>query len=251
LTALARLRHYWAVALSGAVSMTSNFSVGALVGAFASAFAGAFLASKGPVQASTVYTYTGPNFINTFILDETVPAGTYTTAMNVTGSFSVPSPLLSFNGTVVPDSFSFFDGRNTLTNLNTTPGSFILHTDASGAVLSWQISVNTPFLFNNVGEQTFRILTQGTTGVLGGFDEGAILEVTKVEDLGGGTIVTTFGNDRGASNNPNIADPLDLPPGTWSVAAAETPLPAALPLFATGLGALGLLGWRRKRKQTA
>ena len=28
----------------------------------------------------------------------------------------------------------------------------------------------------------------------------------------------------------------------------ETPLPAALPLFATGLGALGLLGWRRKRK---
>jgi len=29
---------------------------------------------------------------------------------------------------------------------------------------------------------------------------------------------------------------------------ATTPLPATLPLFATGLGALGLLGWRRKRK---
>ena len=29
---------------------------------------------------------------------------------------------------------------------------------------------------------------------------------------------------------------------------APVPLPAALPLFATGLGALGLLGWRRKRK---
>jgi len=28
----------------------------------------------------------------------------------------------------------------------------------------------------------------------------------------------------------------------------ETPLPAALPLFATGLGGLGLLGWRRRRK---
>ena len=35
--------------------------------------------------------------------------------------------------------------------------------------------------------------------------------------------------------------------GTWS----ETPLPAALPLFATGLGGLGLLGWRRKRKVKA
>jgi hypothetical protein len=33
-----------------------------------------------------------------------------------------------------------------------------------------------------------------------------------------------------------------------SFLVATTPLPAALPLFATGLGALGLLGWRRKRK---
>ena len=30
-----------------------------------------------------------------------------------------------------------------------------------------------------------------------------------------------------------------------------TPLPAALPLFATGLGAMGLFGWRRKRKAQA
>ena len=30
-----------------------------------------------------------------------------------------------------------------------------------------------------------------------------------------------------------------------------TPLPATLPLFATGLGAMGLLGWRRKRKNAA
>ena len=29
----------------------------------------------------------------------------------------------------------------------------------------------------------------------------------------------------------------------------STPLPAALPLFATGLAALGLLGWRRKRSR--
>ena len=31
-------------------------------------------------------------------------------------------------------------------------------------------------------------------------------------------------------------------------APAATPLPAELPLFAGGLGALGLLGWRRKKK---
>ena len=33
--------------------------------------------------------------------------------------------------------------------------------------------------------------------------------------------------------------------------APTAPLPAALPLFATGLGGLGLLGWRRRRKATA
>ena len=36
--------------------------------------------------------------------------------------------------------------------------------------------------------------------------------------------------------------------GDLTGSITPTPLPAALPLFATGLGALGLLGWRRKRK---
>jgi hypothetical protein len=36
-------------------------------------------------------------------------------------------------------------------------------------------------------------------------------------------------------------------PGTVTI-TSPTPLPAALPLFATSLGALGMLGWRRKRK---
>jgi hypothetical protein len=38
-------------------------------------------------------------------------------------------------------------------------------------------------------------------------------------------------------------------PGTLQVSA--TPVPAALPLFATGLGAAGLLFWRRKRNAVA
>jgi hypothetical protein len=40
--------------------------------------------------------------------------------------------------------------------------------------------------------------------------------------------------------------------GNFQVATpAATPLPAALPLFATGLGALGLFRWRRKQKAAA
>ncbi len=36
---------------------------------------------------------------------------------------------------------------------------------------------------------------------------------------------------------------------SFEFALGATPLPAALPLFATGLGTLCLVGWRRKRKQ--
>ena len=54
---------------------------------------------------------------------------------------------------------------------------------------------------------------------------------------------------------PFTADAADRTlPENFSVALVqtnETPLPAALPLFVTGLGALGLIGWRRKRKQAA
>src|SRR5262249_27065065 len=51
-------------------------------------------------------------------------------------------------------------------------------------------------------------------------------------------------------NNSSLSDTLMFS-GDQLVATPvpTTPLPAAFPLFATGLGALGLLGWRRKRKQ--
>lgn len=37
----------------------------------------------------------------------------------------------------------------------------------------------------------------------------------------------------------------------FTSSSSATPLPATLPLFATGLGGLGLFGWRRKRKPRA
>jgi hypothetical protein len=52
-----------------------------------------------------------------------------------------------------------------------------------------------------------------------------------------------------AFNDPASFDGLDNFSVTPEV--ASTPLPAALPLFATGLGALGFLGWRRKRRAEA
>jgi hypothetical protein len=53
----------------------------------------------------------------------------------------------------------------------------------------------------------------------------------------------------GVLGNPIISE-VNLS-GTGVAAVSNTPLPATLPLFATGLGALGLLGWFRKRKTHA
>jgi hypothetical protein len=58
----------------------------------------------------------------------------------------------------------------------------------------------------------------------------------------------------GVFDYPYSGETLNLTPITLTeslTAPATTPIPAALPLFATGLGALGLLGWRRKRKAAA
>ena len=54
------------------------------------------------------------------------------------------------------------------------------------------------------------------------------------------------------SENPDGSFRWDVPPPGVNhyIGVPNVPLPAALPLFATGLGALGLLGWRRKRKNT-
>ena len=51
----------------------------------------------------------------------------------------------------------------------------------------------------------------------------------------------------GDLNNPNAPAEVYFSTPIYSL-AAPTPLPAALPLFISGIGGLGLLGWRQKRK---
>jgi hypothetical protein len=58
------------------------------------------------------------------------------------------------------------------------------------------------------------------------------------------------GNDYNRANHDFYLSSLNVI-GTGGGNQGETPLPAALPLFASGGGLLGFLGWRRKRKQAA
>jgi hypothetical protein len=75
---------------------------------------------------------------------------------------------------------------------------------------------------------------------------------------GSSTPATTFVSDLFASGYTGVYDHDVFNNGAQSfdnflitTLPLETPLPAALPLFATGLGALGLLGWRTKLKRRA
>jgi len=55
-----------------------------------------------------------------------------------------------------------------------------------------------------------------------------------------------FGSDVSLNNADFVS--LDRQGNAEIASISAAPLPAALPLFATGLGGMGLLGWWRKRK---
>src|SRR5690349_3319749 len=83
-------------------------------------------------QAATVYTYAGPLYSSGF--------GGFTTSMNISGSFTIPSSPIPPNDninvlTLLGLEFSFSDGLHTVTNLNVTNSignQFAIGTNASG-----------------------------------------------------------------------------------------------------------------------
>lgn len=103
--------------------------------------------------------------------------------------------------------------------------------------------------------------TSGFTMTWGAYTETLTTVVAEVPSPNGiavdfeGTLVdTALGIDQAAyvifsaeqAAGPGTA--IDWSLTNSSVVPTATPLPAALPLFVGGLGAIGLIGWRRKRK---
>jgi hypothetical protein len=159
------------------------------------------------------YDYTGHGF--------TSVSSPYTASDFVAGSMSFTSPLADnlSNIQVAPDSFSFSDGFQTVTLGTSSNFSFFVSTDASGHITGWNIEV-----FANACAIADNCIIETNTNSPNAQDIGEI--AFPDGSIGSGSVT----ND----------------PGTW-IPVTPTPLPAALPLFAAGLGALGLLGWRRKR----
>jgi hypothetical protein len=92
-------------------------------------------------------------------------------------------------------------------------------------------------------------------------DNGLAFSVSNSNGTSGEVVIFESGNpmntncDTGGTFSPVCGQNSAVDPGYTTFSASPhvsaTPLPAALPLFATGLGAMGLFGWRRKRKNAS
>jgi len=144
----------------------------------------------------------------------------------VTGTIDLATALGdSASGVTIPASnivsFSFSDGVQTITNSTSTFSTLFsqFYTSATGVPIAWDVELD---------------LSSGAAiDTCGGTDISSCDPFISKDDLGIGQGAGEVSGD----------------PGTWTV--TTTPLPAALPLFAGGLGALGLFGWRRERKADA
>lgn len=132
--------------------------------------------------------------------------------------------------------------------LSDRSGNFAMDVFSPGDVLLGSISlIGAPSL--NGGSFAFGSIAW-PPGVAGGLPNISTWSLTVVAlDLPLTLVVTSILFD--ALGNP-FAPLLTVDfTGDLALATNAVPLPATLPLFATGIGMMGLLGWRRKRKGVA
>ena len=176
---------------------------------------GAALSALAAASASAAtYDYMGNPFSSS--------SSPYSDSDAVTGTVTLSSPLPDNASLFTPSvvSYQFTDGVQTITPTDNYFASFAFSTDLTGAITAWIVNLCSDLSCTGNGNQ----ITTISFGPSPNFSTDSVI----------------LASGASANNTDN--------PGVWSSAAVATPLPAALPLFVSGLGALGLLGWRRKRK---
>lgn len=166
------------------------------------------------VQAE-IYTYTGPNFTNTF--------GGYTTNMSVTASITTSTPIppneTDYNIAGLITSWSMSDGVNTLQ----APGSIlsaVVDTDNSGHIVGGRVAAFTLPMRTQTGDIQDYIFTD-SSGPL----NQAVDDIECVEDDGNGTCTNNITHNYGEvytygawTDDVVVAPPIDPPP-------PSTPIP--------------------------
>jgi choice-of-anchor A domain-containing protein len=149
----------------------------------------------------------------------------------------------------------------TISNPNTTqtiaPGVYSFTSLQLNNNNAWTLSGAGSYIFNistslSVDHFTMN-LTNGATAsqVLFNFTGTTALSLTNGSVLAGIILAPNAAiNFNGGSTSllGELISGEDINIASHAVITNPVPLPAALPLFASGVGALGLLGWRRKRK---
>jgi hypothetical protein len=152
--------------------------------------------------------------------------------------FSLP---LGFTNASLNLSVFSVDDRGVLVLNGTIVASTGINIAGTSSMVLTSGGPNAPFTFQYLNVGPF-------TAITGPFVAGLNTLQVIVNDTGAG--ITGNLNPNSAPTGVSLtAEVTFTAPTTPGV--PQVPLPGALPLFATGLGALGLLGWRRKRKNAA
>ena len=108
------------------------------------------------------------------------------------------------------------------------------------------------------GEPTITIPEGGLLDFYDNTTDFTDIDISGVGDFSSGSAPGPSPDNLAVHSFFDVFVEITIPPGTYQYSTPlypeqtgtlnVTPVPAALPLFATGLGALGLFGWRRRRK---
>lgn len=176
-------------------------------------------------NATAIYTFVGNNF--TSFNDDPAISGTYTASMRVAGYFEVAVPLVALlpftNITASLLSYSFSDGRSTLTEGNSSATISVM-TGGLGEIIGWNISASAGLPVASVGALGFSVSTASNQ-----------LDVASVHGCTG-LPCATFRAVESASAPTGRRE-------NWSFSVPE---PHVALLVASGL--LGL--WRQRRRVT-
>jgi hypothetical protein len=197
---------------------------------------------------ATTYNYLGPLYTDNNDVADFGP--------RMTGSVT-----FDFDTTGATGTFPYFVGGS-ITNLQLTSGNVTIAAvpcAAAGPSAGCTYDINNhPIGFGEVFGLTSGVITSwlvqtssgpismttsGAGGVADGFGNCGVVPCS-------GIVVSNNLNFITNNSDELAQDTLGLR-GVWSIDTSNTPLPAALPLFATGLGVMGWLAKRKKRKVSA
>ena len=192
----------------------------------------------GPSQAATIVNQNVSGLVAPTIID--FGANLYANNTVITNQFSGVSFGSNYRYSTCICTFpNITDGNLSAGNVNLPPGDIVFANPVSAAAFSFR---------TNSGSTTFRaylgavLVAQFTASTFPFLSSGQYYGFSGITFDRVSLSISSI-----LSGNPSYAFGID----NLQFNVATVPAPAALPLFVSGLGVMGLLGWRRKRKKAA